>query len=262
MEWIPRSPGLYHTQEAKSERQQAGGCVYNISDSDTVYEPEGKLMMVRGGVGCFHLAPKEVSGESLQFLSASSSGVAHKGFIIALRPDLFSQIDQFIGNNGGFTADLQGEIRYLYGKDEEIPLSWRQNIPRTYLLVENLTNVRPPKHPESLDVTAAVTFGPKEEGYGYSTKFTYSHFNPANSSSIDRCVNWIEKTYVGDYQNGVVLTDFDETRHRFSNTIFSLQDLMNPDLSHDSLEEFFKTFKVQENQKISQLGHDLIKITK
>jgi len=258
MEWIPRSPGLYHTKFAASERRNASGFVTEMFDRRYVYEPYGKLAMVRGGVGCLRLLPKEVGGETMRFLCATNSGVVHKGFVIAMKQDIFSKIDDQLQNTGAFSAKLKGEIRYLFENQDDIPVYWGDKIPRAYLLIEDLSDIGPPEPDKSLDVTAAVTFGMKEAGYLQEPKFTYSHFDPTKNHDIEKCVDWIEKAYVQEYQNGVVLTDFDEKQSHFTNTVFPISDLMNPNLTRESLSEFFNKLNIKHNEHISKVGNLIV----
>jgi hypothetical protein len=46
-EWIPFTPGRYHTAEASNERYAAQ--IYRSPKSATEYTPEGKGLMMRGG---------------------------------------------------------------------------------------------------------------------------------------------------------------------------------------------------------------------
>jgi hypothetical protein len=75
-EWLPFSPGRSFTESAHQAREHAERF---IADNGREYLPNGKLSMVKGGIGCIRLAERSVRSSTLFFLGASSSGVAHEG---------------------------------------------------------------------------------------------------------------------------------------------------------------------------------------
>src|SRR5262245_5545917 len=110
-EWIPRSPGTFHTHSAAEARQEAWHyCspekiihparrgTHPISHlalerayrapGTVVFSPEGKLSMIEGGIGCVRLQPVQLRDGQFWLLGATSSGVAHEGLIVALNNEL------------------------------------------------------------------------------------------------------------------------------------------------------------------------------
>jgi len=251
MEWIPRSPGLYHTEHAMVDRRRAIHHITNEFGKDIVFEPYGKDQMIRGGVGCLRILPKDLGDTTLRFLCATNSGKAHRGFIIAMKEDIFSKVIESVQEKGAFTAKLKGEIRFLFEKRNDIPMYWNEKIPRVYLLIDDVSDIGKPEPDNSLDVTAAVTF--ENDDFRYPL-FTYSHFDPTKEGDIDRCVKWIEERYVREYQNGIVLTDFDEKQSHFSNTVFPVKSLMNPNLTKGDLTKIFSELKIQDKETLSKIG--------
>jgi hypothetical protein len=83
-EWIPRSPGLYFTNRGREARAQAENSILKVDDGVIVYDPYGKQSMLDGGVGTYRLKPIRLVDGEYVFVSASSTGVAHKGFPIAI----------------------------------------------------------------------------------------------------------------------------------------------------------------------------------
>jgi hypothetical protein len=72
-----------------------------------VYDLTGKAKMISGGIGCLRLAMKDVERERIKFLCASSSGTAHKGFVVGMRPDIYNHIARIINKQGAAVADLK-----------------------------------------------------------------------------------------------------------------------------------------------------------
>jgi hypothetical protein len=163
LEWIPRSPGIYHTKLAEGIRKEA--TEYVLSDNSQVFDPYGKVRMVLGGIGCLRLNAVPVRSTMLKFLCATSSGYAHKGFIVAMPSDKFQKVGNLLQSKGAAKCNVSGKLccyplevlnffdEHLYSPeflgDEKVPL--------LYLLVDHVsepTEVQISK----LDVTAGVTF--------------------------------------------------------------------------------------------------------
>jgi len=234
-QWIPRAPGQYYTSAARKSRNNAEHFIKSRSRHQSrntdyvVFDPYGKSEMVKGGVGCLRLAQKQVGSETLHFLCATSSGVTHKGLIVALRQELYEELIADIERFGGVCCDVFGQIRYWSGKDL-LPTYTPKHIPRMYLYADKIIPLRRTDS-NIFDVTAAVLFEGKVDGVE-GTFFVYSHFNPAKRHSLDhtieQCVDWMEKSYVKGLYGGRILTDFDEVAPRFEDVSFPVKALMNP----------------------------------
>lgn len=233
--WIPRAPGQYYTQEARHSREAAQHFVVARERNHVVFDPYGKSEMVKGGVGCLRLSEKQIGGERLYFLCATSSGIAHKGLLVGLPRNLYERIIGDIEQKGAVICSVSGQIRYWSG-EETLPTYSPRNIPRMYLYANKLDISR--IKPDAIDVTAAVLFrGTVDEEE--STFFVYSHFNPCERHSIDntidQCIDWMERRYVRGLYRGEVLTDFDEVTPRFEDVIFPMRALMNPQTDRRSI---------------------------
>ncbi|UIE40235.1 hypothetical protein [Leptodesmis sichuanensis] len=226
--WIPRAPGQYYTRDARHSREAAQHFVVARERNHVVFDPYGKSEMVKGGVGCLRLLGKQIGGERLHFLCATSSGIAHKGLLVGLPRNLYERVIEDIERKGAVICSIFGQIRY-WADEEILPTYAPRNIPRMYLYANKIDISR--IKPDAIDVTAAVLFRgtvDREEG----TFFVYSHFNPCERHSIDntidQCIDWMERKYVRGLYDGQILTDFDEVTPRFEDVIFPVRALMNP----------------------------------
>ena len=229
LDWIPQSPGLYHTAGATDARHNARNFIIERNNGLVVFDPYGKAQMIRGGVGCLRLSMKPVAGKELKFLCASKSGVAHRGFIIAMDSQRYKDVAPLIHKHGAIIANILGELRY-WPRDRSFPFYYEEYIPRVYLLVESVSVLGYVSRFGTLDVTAAVTFeGEVERQSG--RYYTYSHFDPARKESLSECINWLRINYVENRYGGRVLTDFDELTSHFPDSYFPVKILMNPQTS-------------------------------
>ena len=245
LEWIPQAPGLYHTSEAKYSRTMSkNNHRIEIEDKSVIYDIYGKEGNIKGGYGCLRLSSKIVGNEELYFLCATSSGVAHRGFVIAMRGDLYEQVNEIIKDSGGVCCNIYGEIR-IFPRDDSIPAYFKNETSRFYLFAHKLSDIDP--EPGTLTGTASVAFeGNVDNKTGIF--FTYCHFNPAKSNSIRDCAKWIETNYVQPLYDGKVLTDFDEEKEHFSSVVFPVNYLMEPNPSKKHISRL--------NELLTKLCHD------
>jgi len=223
--WLPRSPGRYFTQEAKMARDEAGHRILEQHDGHVVYSADGKSSMVQGGIGCLRLAMKNIGGEEIKFLGATSSGVVHRSFVVAVSSAQYESIAGVIDEHGGVRCTVAGRVR-SWNANDKIDLFLAAGVPRVYLGVDELRRgTLSPSDLPALDVTPAVTFT-TADGEEY---FTFSHFTPADPGDVDRAVEWMGR-YVGDRYHGRVMTDFDELVSRFDDTAAPLKTLMSPEV--------------------------------
>lgn len=249
LDWVPQSPGLYHTQDAKRSRREAAHYIVDRFEGSVVFDPYGKTRMIRGGVGCLRLAMKNIGGHDLKFLCASKTGIAHRGFIIAMPSYMYSKIAHLINKSGAIIANIVGELR-CWPPDPEMSLYYHQEIPRFYLLVEDVRVHSQNSRFGQLDVTAAVTFKGRVDGVD-GKYFTYSHFDPARNNSLHDCVNWMRKNYVEERYHGKVLTDFDELISHFPDSYFPVKVLMNPQVSTSDISDIIlKRFNIKHDSII------------
>lgn len=228
--WIPRAPGQYYTSEARDYRRISKYYVRERDKGFVIFDPYGKSSMVNGGVGCLRLTQKQVGNESLQFLCATSTGVAHKGLLVGLPRKLYENLVEDMERYGGVRCSIVGQIRY-WSCEDMLPTYTPRHLPRMYLYAERLDNVQKVTESGKFKVTAAVLFRGNVEGYK-DTFFVYSNFVPGKRGNLDytieQCVDWMEKKYVTGMYRGKILTDFDEVAPRFDNVPFPIKALMNP----------------------------------
>ncbi|WP_337863329.1 CHAT domain-containing protein [Nitrososphaera sp.] len=245
LEWIPQSPGLYHTEEAAMHILEARG---DMIEGTHYFNPRGKEHMVNGGVGCLRLLAKNVGGEQLKFLSATTSGSAHAGFVVALKENTYREAGKIIKKKGMlFCRSLSGKVRFL-PRDSPQLFEYRAGIPRMYIVADTFEpadSYSPARN--ELDVTAAVTFKGKVSGRT-GNYWTFSHFDPSRQETLTGCVKWIENDYVRALYSGQVLTDFDEEVTHFADTVLSVRSLMSgparADTRTESVYELGTTFRV------------------
>jgi hypothetical protein len=232
MDWLPRSPGRYYTPAAKRSRREAGHFVLERTGGRVVYDVSGKAQMVNGGIGALRLLMKEIGGEKLQFLGATTTGTAHRGAVLAVRAHDYATIAEQVAVKGGVRCNVHGEIRF-WRPDDHLPTTSAVGVPRIYVSVDKIA-VQAGLIGSPLDVTPAIVFSGNEavgaSGAG-GPFFCYSHFDPAKPESIDRAVDWLENSYVGERYSGQVLTEFDERTPRFADAACALTTLMDRNIS-------------------------------
>jgi hypothetical protein len=220
-DWLPRSPGRYHTREAWHARGEAQSRIAERHGDHVVYSPDGKTSMVQGGVGCLRLAAKQIGGQRVKFLGATTSGVVHRGFVVALDEELYGEIAAQVDHRGGVRCTGAGTIRY-WRSSEPLDFFMAKDVPRVYLGVDQLhPAARRPDDVSRIDVTPAVTFA--SDGREF---FAYSHFRPGDPGDVARAAGWLSH-YVVERHRGRVLTDFDELVPRFADTAAPLRELMD-----------------------------------
>ncbi len=247
-EWFPRSPGLFHTAVGADSRQEAlrhtieapGGVTASIlteippqarsllarRDADYVFDHYGKSSMLRGGIGCFRIKPRTLKTIGhVSFMGASSSGIAHEGFLVALRDSLYNQWIDSIRKHGAIRCSLTGRLQSINRKDMVQLFEDYTGVPQVYLLVEELRALRPDRNVE-FTATGALSFQSDFEG---SSKMyaSYATFHPGRKGSLDQAVDWLADAYVHKLYRGRVRTDFDEVTRRFEGATFTLSKIFS-----------------------------------
>jgi hypothetical protein len=225
-EWVPRAPGLWWTDEGRQARRNAERSIASVEDGVVIYQPWGKASMLEGGVGNLRLRPVRVEGRMLYIMSASSSGVCHEGFPVALPPSLYGECIAEIKERGAVARDIIGRLRFL--PKSGIPLHPNVlGVPQLYLDVEEL---RPASHPVArglaeLHVTVGASFTSEFEGQS-AIYACYAGFDPGKRESLESCVRWMAHDYVGTRYRGTIVSDFDEQVAHFPDAPFGLNKVM------------------------------------
>ena len=200
-EWLPRSPGLYHTREGRQARQVAEGFrrrvtvprlsqtqkLHQNGDPDTgrdfleIYDPYGKISMLQGGIGCVRLRSKPVALGEAWFMSASSSGIAHEGFPVGIPDHLYQRSIDDIRRFGAVRCSITGKLRLLPEPLVELYRGYR-GVPQLYLLAEEIEFDREISGRPDLFVTVGVSFLSNFEGHG-KMYASYATFDPSTAGS-------------------------------------------------------------------------------
>lgn len=242
-EWFPRSPGLFHTQQAKWAREEAKRFVVPgpagrdhapkpIEDQDVtyVYEPHGKFQMLKGGIGCLRLKPRTTAFGETYFMCASFTGIAHEGFPVALPEHTYRNVIELIATRGVCECSLTGRLQFLPNSMVRLFQDYEE-VPQLYLFVEELPVFR--KHGGEQtqgEVTAAVSFESEYQG-SPGMYASYVTFNPSSQLSFKSAVDWLDDVYVRQMYGGKIVTDFDEQVSHYAGAVFSLEKVMSGKLN-------------------------------
>jgi hypothetical protein len=233
IDWFPRSPGLYHTYEAKEARKTAQVRIREKEEA-IIYTPEGKQSMVKGGIGTVRFKPLRIENEESLLCTATSNGYCDSGIPLAIPLYLLRKIDFAFD----YSYKIRGQVKFLPSFLEDYFKGWTR-IPQIYVYVDAFERMN---LVESLAVVTPMVFFTSER---YSATYfqeneaelvTYVNCIPESVQEIDRAADWIAE-YVREY-NGQVITNFDQQRPTFENAPFSLQNIMDFRIKVDDLERF------------------------
>ncbi|MEJ2748434.1 MAG: hypothetical protein P8183_11090 [Anaerolineae bacterium] len=249
-DWFPRSPGLFYTDKARQARQEAQYFresapestadtnlenQYQVDDDAPdftyIYNPYGKLSMLKGGIGSVRLCEKEIREGVIWFMSASQTPVAHEGFPVALPDDLYQRYYDQLHERGFMACTLVGKLQNL-PQDLDVLYKDYTGVPRLYLLVEELRPLPTPDLNQPFRVSVATSFVSDFESPGWNRMYAaYVTFYPHVHGSLERRVDWLENRYVKSRYQGKIVTDFDEREFHFPNVAFSLDKVMTNNLN-------------------------------
>lgn len=262
-EWFPRSPGLYHTDGGAQSRRAAEQFSRRVHVSELlpahklfrghtadknrefleIFDPYGKISMLKGGIGCIRLRSKQLDCGEVWFMSASSSGVAHEGFPVAVPDCLYQRYFEQIQTLGTLRCDLHGKLQFLPESLVELYRGYR-GVPQLYLLVDQLEPISMRKGLSELLVTVSIGFLSSYEGQE-KMYASYATLDPSNPGAAEDTAAWLEETYVQSLYQGSVATDFDEQMLRFANATFSLNGLMRNELNRQAVQTFVNKLYIQ-----------------
>jgi len=185
--------------------------------------------MLDGGIGNIRLSPISLGGQDFVMMCASSSGVCHEGFPVALPVHLYTQCISEIRERGAVVRTLIGTVKLIPSELSDI-YSGYASVPKLYLQVEEIStpNQRKSRSIEDLEVSVAVSFKGRVDG-SEGVYATYANFDPSRRRTFADAVNWIKDEYVESY-DGIILTDFDQQENHFPEARFSLKKVMTLNL--------------------------------
>lgn len=246
-EWMPRTPGLFHTSYAADRRRWAdqfrmdereffdetafrsGRGASRITDdprraTSVIYDPSGKSQMIEGGIGCVRLKDVSLPEGRTWFMGATSSDAVHEGIPISLNDGQHEQYIEDIAR-GRFVCDLTARVRLMPSAFERMYQD-ATHLQQVYLEVEEI-DLAPRgtiRGSRGLWVSAAVGFSTEDR---HSSLFaTYTTFMNGDESSLRDSVEWLNDVYVRKTFRGTVVTDFDQQSRRFAGAVFSLDSLL------------------------------------
>ncbi len=260
-EWLPRSPGLFHTPQGKESRTRAADFTFQLDEKESrIYEASapldpivfnlyGKRLMLLGGVGCIRLKPSQTDVGLLWFMCASSTLSAHEGVPVAIPESNYSQYINYITEHGVLPCTLIGRLKFM---PERLTPLYRDysGVPQIYVLVEE---IRPARNPQKLTdsgpiVSVAVTFQHADSRYFNAgerlfSSAAYISFSPGTNGSLEKRLSWLEH-YVSALHEGTIITDFDEQMSRFRGAVFSLSKVRNGELDDGEVRNIFNYYRI------------------
>lgn len=223
-DWFPRSPGLYHTPDARQQRDRAR---QHLVDENGIlhYRPRGKEEMIDGGIGSVRFQPIAIEGDDHWMCTATSDHYCHTGIPLAIPNKLYSNIN--VRATGSYR--IVGQLRFLppfLGKY----FRHYTRIPQLYVQVSELRRLSENGYP--IIVTPMVYFETNRERWKQGV--TYVQCTSSDDGEFDRASDWIE-SYVQRYGSSI-LTNFDQQRPTFADAPFSLQTVMTNRLDAASVD--------------------------
>jgi hypothetical protein len=289
-EWVPRNPGLYHTPEARFARDEAQHYVRAIEprafgeylDSDgappdgatafrsltsgaeaartVIYTPQGKLSMLRGGIGCVRFKSLHLKkGGAAWLMSATSTTAPDEGIPLLMDDNDYQRLSDGLHDAGAICCDVIGRTRFVAEEFSDL-FSVLHGIPRLYVEVSEIRPIKAIYEPGQVSVAASFLSAFEGTSRIYAS---YVTFDPSRPSARKGAAQWLKEEYVERLYDGSLLTDFDQRAPMFANSLFALdQVLTSPDLAAKiaELRRLFGHFDWEQLDRFSYIEHqgDLI----
>lgn len=275
-EWLPMSPGLFHSPDAASRRAMAEEFLapehglhtgnfwkeidlqyYQRHISNRQYfanqfetkagfaelMPNGKAQMVHGGIGSLRLAPKRLfNNEEVFILGASQNGIMHEGVPVLFSASMYYDIVDQLKSDCGLLCTLTGRLSIL--PDRGLPIQYPRSHAKYCLWVEEITRISGISVDEIM-ISTALTFSPDLRQV-HNKQWSFVTFHPdANDRNLSEAAEWLYD-YAKRYSNSdtpVIMCDFDEYKDHFDRVDFPLKDLANGHINLAKLAEFKDLFE-------------------
>ncbi len=261
-EWIPQSPGLYHTKDAFYQRKAAMDFVNNFGKiikgtpnskrTQIELNPNGKLKMVEGGIGNVRLKAQKIfnTKEEYYILGATSSGVCHEGLPVVVPLDLYREYVEVIKDKGGVRCNITGQVRII--DTDNLPIKYDRQIMKYCVLVEEIEMIRACFFNE-IFTSIAISYSDKLKFIDGNPMWSFVSFTPDKlEKELSSSVNWLY-----DYAqrhthclSPIILGDFDEHKEHFDNVKLPIKDLAQGKWDWAVLKEFGKFLKIEINNNI------------
>lgn len=258
-EWIPQSPGLFHTREAFHSRMNAEHFMVrqedmfrhlmsenrNIkevtpTDGDLSYQilnelrPNGKASMIRGGIGCVRLEPKILKNQEVIILSITSTNAIHEGVPLICESGLHQKIIHFLKEPGNHKFSVVGKVVVM---PKEVRLvNYGDSIPRYCIWAEKITHIEESNN-KDLELTVSISFLNNYNEILYS----FVSLEEKNTSQFNWGINWL-KEYAINYSSSTptIVGDFDEITTHFSDSkvLFPIKDIAKGKYNKEELRFF------------------------
>ena len=241
VDWFPRTPGLYHTDNAQFARREAEHYVRE-EDGIRFYDPHGKFHMMQGGTGSVRFKPILIEREEHWLCTATSDGYAHSGVPIAIPNRLIQKVDF---SDYRYWFKIVGQVKFL-PKFLEEHFHQMSRVPQIYILVDNLDILVKEKSVSPVKITPMVFFTGEIQGYRREPRerwrgeergsVTYVTCHADSLGELDRAADWLN--WYAQRYHGEIVTNFDEQRPTFQDAPFSLQNIMNGKLDKYRMRDF------------------------
>ncbi|RTM00423.1 hypothetical protein EJV44_03770 [Ancylobacter aquaticus] len=252
-DWVPRNPGLFHTENGRRARTNAGRHMLKVDhtlfaeyiDADgappdgadvlrgvtssegaarkLILTPQGKCSMLQGGVGCVRFRSLKLANGGVAWLvSATSSAAPDEGIPLLMSDTDYEDIEDELIERGFATRDIIGKTKFVPDEFADL-FSVQSGIPRLYIEVQKLARCPPADVTGQVSVAASFVSGYEGQPRIYAS---YVTFDPAIAKAKQEAAEWMKQEYVERLYDGRLLTDFDQRAPTFSDSIFTMDQLL------------------------------------
>jgi len=231
--WFPRVPGIYHTLNAMSFRDNAKNYLV-ASGNDIFYNPSGKSSMVRGGVGSVKFQPINHENELFWLCTATSDFYCHTGVPLFIPNSIYENID--LDSSAEYV--LLGRIKFL---PSIIDTKFRHyvGLPKIYVQVESIKEKVSKSRKDELVISPVVYFKSSELAYDSASEdlVTFAVCNAGRKYNAEEVFEWF--IHYAKMYNGRIMTNFDEQSPLFEDAPFSLQKVMSGEILISQVQNLF-----------------------
>ncbi|KPL83037.1 hypothetical protein [Herpetosiphon geysericola] len=230
VDWFPRSPGYYYTDEARRNRFEAAHHVYTHDES--MYDPWGKMLMMEGGVGCIRLAPQQLGSNEVWFYTATSDGMCHSGIPLVI-PNHLLQNSDIRRRKVSITGHLCFKTMLNMAHHDHLRT---KRVTQAYIYVDELIDDGHSYDPVLLTPMAFFTQSSKGIDKQHLLNppdfkqildkgmVVYRQVVSDDNAELDATSDWMQ-SYVASHE-GHMITDFDQQRPAFGIPILSLDEAL------------------------------------